>query len=75
MKRDSDPDALVQLQIAWDQTYEALAQLRPDAGATAHRRRLIRLSCVLARAGVTGADLAALRREAKAHRWRRRREK
>ncbi|MFD9338137.1 hypothetical protein ACFWBF_27605 [Streptomyces sp. NPDC060028] len=69
MKRDFDRDDLVQLQILWDQTYRDLAQLRPDLGATAYRRRLIKLSCVLARAGVSGADLAALRREAKARCW------
>ncbi|MFD9453487.1 hypothetical protein ACFWBC_10400 [Streptomyces sp. NPDC059985] len=68
MRRQPDPETLL-LQIEWSRTYAAMAQLPPTAGATAHRRTLIRLSCTLARQGVTGADLAALRRRAAAGRW------
>ncbi|MFE4264468.1 hypothetical protein [Streptomyces sp. NPDC056883] len=63
MRQETDPAALP-IQSAWTRTYAAMAQLRPDSGATRHRRALIRLSCALARQGVSGAALAALRRRA-----------
>ncbi len=68
MRQDSEPDTLP-LQIAWTRTYAAMAQLAPGIGATRHRRALMRLSCALARRGVTGADLATLRRRAAARQW------
>lgn len=67
MARLSFPDDLLRAQRDWNRTYEALAVPRPQ-GATALRRRLLRLSTLLAGHPVWGAGppRAALRRQVRA---------
>ncbi|MGW6577594.1 hypothetical protein ACWGAN_36240 [Streptomyces sp. NPDC054945] len=70
------PEDLVALQVAWLDTYTALARMPAGTtGRTPLRRRLIMLSCRLhahpywTAPGGSRGTWAELRRQARAHRW------